>query len=454
MFTIFNFFRKNPLAEQRDTARALLRSARKVWHNRRDAYSWQERERFVAAQKRLADALEYAATATAGTGGTTGGEDPVAVLDAANNDLHAVLCELGGKIYPSRLIPEWVELIVVATFIACGVRSFFLQPFKIPTNSMWPTYHGMTAEVWPLDADGPGGVEKFMRKVRFSARRVEPRSPVAGEVLIPLDAADLPVKIAPTVDEGLFGTGLMRAPLDRFLLLVGEAGTPVEVPVPVEFTLQDALLRTYFPDEARMRAGDGERWRTLLHNARRRGDIVSVRGRLCVRTRKDVAAGGRVANFDVLTGDLVLVDRVTYNFCKPAAGDPFVFATLDIPGIAEDTYYIKRLVGTPGDTLRVSAPTLLRNGAPATGNVAFDANNARRDDFGYHGYLPSAGRNDVHSRPLWSDVKIPPRRFYAMGDNSANSSDSRAWGFVPDHAVVGRARFILYPFDNRWGLAK
>jgi len=456
---MFLFFKKDPLKEQRETAAALLRQARKVWNYRRDAFSPAETVRFETARARLASLLDGEPPAPAPSvkfseDTSEAREDAlVAAFDAANNELHAVLCALGGKIYPQRTLVEWVELVVIATFIACTLRSFFLQPFKIPTNSMYPTYHGMTAEVWPLDSDGPSGIAHAWRTFRLMATRVEARTNVAGEVLVPLDANFAPQKLDETLDDGWFGTGFRKGPVDQFCLNVG-TGTEVRLRVPVEFVIQGALLKTYFPTEAVLPVDDNKRWSAVIHKALRNGDIIEADGRRFLRTRKNVAAGGRVANFDVITGDLVLVDRVSYNFTRPSAGDPFVFATRDIPGIGADFYYIKRLVGEPGDTLRVQSPVLLRNNAPITGKPAFDKNNTRRTDLEYYGYYSNAGDLSLHAKPLRSDVKIPDAMYFAMGDNSGNSADSRAWGFVPEKAIVGRAFLILYPFDRHWGLAE
>ena len=46
-------------------------------------------------------------------------------------------------------------------------------------------------------------------------------------------------------------------------------------------------------------------------------------------------------------------------------------------------------------------------------------------------------------------LTVPPRSYFAMGDNSPNSADSRYWGFVPELDVVGRPLFIYFPF-SRW----
>jgi signal peptidase I len=49
---------------------------------------------------------------------------------------------------------------------------------------------------------------------------------------------------------------------------------------------------------------------------------------------------------------------------------------------------------------------------------------------------------------------IPPHSYFAMGDNSYNSYDSRYWGPVPEENVVGRGLFVYWPFTRHWGLIR
>ncbi|MDR2863744.1 MAG: signal peptidase I [Puniceicoccales bacterium] len=443
---MLSLFKRDPLKPLREQAGILLHHANKVWSYRRDVLNKDATGRLLAAHDKL-DALAASKTATS--------ED----LSASLEELDSVLRETGGNIYPVRLVPEWIELIVVATIIACGVRSFFLQPFKIPTNSMYPTYHGMTAEVFPLDSAGPGTAERIWRKLTLWTERIEVHSPVEGKVFIPLDSDDSPARLPDGLDGGLLGTGILASPTDTFYLMVGLEHRTVPVSVPKEFNFSNVVLRTYFPDEAKQAVSDSERWSLVLQNARKRGDLqLTADGRRVLRTDKTVSANGRLAHFDVLTGDRVLVDRMSYNFVRPSAGDPFVFATKNIPELADrygrpqDLYYIKRLVGTPSDTLQVRAPVLYRNGKPIAGKAAFDKNNTRRSDLEYYGYLPFVG--DRRAYPLYNELTIPRAHFFAMGDNSSNSYDSRGWGFVPEKEVIGRGFFILYPFTSRWGRAE
>jgi signal peptidase I len=460
-----SFFKNDPLKSQRETASALLHHAKKVWCYRRDTFSEEDTARFESAYQQLATLAPEKAKASLSAKDARIESDassehvtPSAKnLDAACEEMHSTLSDLGGNIYPVRFIPEWVELIIVAAIIACGVRSFFLQPFKIPTNSMYPTYHGMTTEVFPLDEDGPNGLHKLWRKFTLMTERIEARAPESGEVLIPLFRSE-PVKSSEdALDEGWFGTRLLRSPVDVYSLQVDNS--VVEIPVPKEFKFLSVVLKTYFPEEARLPVGENDRWDAVLRKAAARRDFVvsPATGLTCLRTRKTVAKGERVANFDVLTGDMVLVDRMSYNFVRPKAGDPFVFAVKNIPGLAvngkpQDLYYIKRLAGTPGDTLQVKDSVLYRNGAPISGKPAFDKNNAQRTDLEYYGYRPGAA--DTSLAPLDKPRHLPPASYFAMGDNSGGSYDSRGWGYVPEKEIVGRGFFILYPFTRRWGPAE
>ena len=182
-----------------------------------------------------------------------------------------------------------------------------------------------------------------------------------------------------------------------------------------------------------------------------------------IPTGRQVKRGESILSFDILTGDMLFVDRLTYNFFPPKVGQGFVFHTRQIEKIGVDQYYVKRLVGLPGDTMEVRRPMpnttdgestkiratdgqLFRNGAPITGADAF-VKNANKEGL-YPGYT-AGGLLD-----FGQTLTVPANSYFAMGDNSPNSSDGRVWGFVPEKEVVGRPLFIYYPITSRWGLAK
>ncbi len=162
--------------------------------------------------------------------------------------------------------------------------------------------------------------------------------------------------------------------------------------------------------------------------------------------------GQIIARGAIDTGDQVFVDKFIYNFMKPHRGDVFVFRTKHIPMIPEDPqtgapYFIKRLVGLAGDTLRIDPPLLYVNGEPPEG---FGFQRVMQAKPPYRGY--TLGRQYL-ARPDQS-FTVPPHSYFAMGDNSYFSYDSRYWGPVPEENLVGRGLWVYWPFNLHWGLIR
>src|SRR5205807_4701984 len=135
-----------------------------------------------------------------------------------------------------------------------------------------------------------------------------------------------------------------------------------------------------------------------------RGDFKVSPG---VRYRR----GEIIARGAVDTGDQVFVDKFSYNFIKPQRGNVFVFRTTHIVMlIPEDPetgapFFIKRLAGTPGDTLRIDPPLLYINGKPAEG---YGFQRVMSAKFPYRGY--SLGRAYLGSRD--QSFTVPPNRYF------------------------------------------
>jgi signal peptidase I len=68
---------------------------------------------------------------------------------------------------------------------------------------------------------------------------------------------------------------------------------------------------------------------------------------------------------------------------------------------------------------------------------------------GYRGYSNYPGF--LYLSTPGETFTVPPKSYFALGDNSYNSSDSRAWGRVPEDNVVGRGLFVYWPFGPHWG---
>ncbi len=365
--------------------------------------------------------------------------------------LESVLRGVGGTHYPKSSWTENVEFFLVAAIVILGVRCYFVQPFKIPTNSMWPSYNGMTPEVFSKPADEPGKLEQAFRFVTLGAKFNHVSAPVGGEISIPVvevgeGQAIIPYNTVPGKNWLVF-----PAKFKEYTLFVGEQ--PVTIRVPADFDFEWVIRDTFFPGDRKTRAATALDQR--LKAQARTIQLGDGRMRLLL-TGKTVQPGDHVLAFDILTGDQLFVDRISYNFVRPKVGDGFVFHTGNIPLLSEnhgDQYYIKRLVGTPGDVMEVKEPALYRNGKPITGAPAFDKNARRAGS--YSGYFNGTPRSDYPNAQLFKDQKItvPARSYLPMGDNSANSLDGRYWGFVKDKDVVGRPLCIYYPFNNHWGIA-
>ena len=349
-------------------------------------------------------------------------------LKLSIESLEETLRKTGGTFYPKRSAVEYVEFFLVAAIVILGIRAYFFQPFKIPTNSMWPSYNGMTAEVFETPSDEPGLPAKGLRFLTqlASPRRVD--APASGEISVVLPHREVRGRkwlLIPTT-------------LKEVELRVGNK--PVTFRVPADFDIDGLLITTFFEEDGGYPSRGDPRVRQLAARS------------FTLDTGKTANAGERILSFDILTGDQLFVDRLSYHFVKPSVGDGFVFRTQHLsrlhalmPNMPKDQYYIKRLVGTPGDTLEIREPVLYRNGEPIEGSQAFTKNANREDRF--PGY-----RNERDLRP-GSVVTVPEDHFMAFGDNSASSLDSRFWGAIPAADVVGRPLFIYYPFTSHWGPA-
>jgi signal peptidase I len=418
------FLKKKNHKKLREQAENWLRLAEKVYHFRKDIISEEDMKDLHDTSSTLNKALKKK------------GDEDWGKVRLASEELESVLSrkKVGGYFYPQSFWAENAEMFLVAAIVALAIRAFFLQPFKIPTNSMFPSYNGMTHEVYEDDSS-PGGAGNMLRFLSWGTLRRDVVAPDSGEVLVPVRSFER----VPGRKFFLFPTTL-----NEFTIRVGDEETTFTVPG--EFYPFEAFKDAYFP-------GDEREWSELLQDPKNQSQIVRVRGRLFLRTGKEVNQGDLALSFAIHTGDALFVDRISYHFKRPDVGEAVVFKTENIPTIEKpDKYYIKRLVGVPGDELQVKAPGLYRNGELITGAPAFAKNAIQEEKYPGYSYR---GLNRQHylNNPN-ATVTIPEDSFFAMGDNSPHSSDSRYWGFVPKREMVGKAMFIYYPFTHRWGIAK
>ena len=386
-------------------------------------------------------------------------------LQAGIKRLEQALRECGGRLYPVSSVVENVEFFLVAAIVILGLRAYFIQPFKIPTNSMWPTYYGMKASEVYTEGTEPGLLRKAVRLAMLGATHYSVAAPADGEVSIPvvpttIDGTHYGLRTAFTETAGR-SMFIFPAVLREYTFAVG--GEQVHLSVPAEFDNEfQSVLDQGLKGSA---ASLGEALRDgAAKNKPLESSTIRVNGRettvYWIPIGKKVRRGEPILSFDILTGDLLFVDRFTYNFIPPKVGSGFVFKTenirnqnmADANGHQIQQYYIKRLVATPGDTLEVKPPGLWLNGKPIEGSAAFSKNT--RQEGLYPGYTYANRRYGIeYLTGPGETVTVPAKSYFAMGDNSPNSQDSRYWGFVPDKDVVGRPLFIYYPLTKRWGPA-
>ena len=98
--------------------------------------------------------------------------------------------------------------------------------------------------------------------------------------------------------------------------------------------------------------------------------------------------------------------------------------------------------------MRIDPPKLYVNGELAK---SFGIRRVMSAEDRYRGYAPGQAMSRFAER---STFVIPQHTYFAMGDNSYNSYDSRYWGPVPEENLVGRGLFVYWPFSRHWGLIR
>ncbi len=305
------------------------------------------------------------------------------------------------RLFPTPRFAAWTEnidVLLMAIVLALGIRAYFIQPFKIPTDSMKPTLYGIQVEPIAPEQNPP-----FYRKAIDWALLGRAYCRIETTTGGPLRA----------VQEGR----ILGIPfLPKTTVVIGSES--FSVPCTAKEFLQGSRLEP--------------------------GQFVPG---------KSVAA-----NFTVTSGDHIFVNKIVYHFRKPERGEVFVFTTHDIarilrtmrPSEATTQFYIKRCVGLPGDLLEIDPPFLLVNGRPLAGRPVFEHMAAR--SHGHTGYklLP----DNLYLGTAGATYQIPANGFWAMGDNSGFSFDSRGWGAVPERNLVGTALWVYWPVSTRWGIIR
>lgn len=327
------------------------------------------------------------------------------------------------KPHPRRIWRGTVEIILVALVVALGIRTFFIQPFTIPTGSMQPTLYGVNYAnlLNQEELYEPTGWRRVLawfqgvQYVRANARA------------------------------------------DGVVERVGAVTRCLSLNLKQSFWIGGVEHVVWFPpDLGEARQGIAP----LIWHPGRSSQIY-------------YHAGDEVINLRRRMGDFLLADRLTYNFRRPERGEIIVFKTSGIPAeareryqIPPDEFYIKRLVGLPGERVQIGNDRhLIINGqrldasTPHFAKVyGFNATEppGRQPYLGHlNGIVARNYRLNPSFAPLFPDqdtiYTIPPGNCLVMGDNTVESLDSRYWGAISESAILGRCWFVFWPLTQRFG---
>ncbi|MGB6601193.1 MAG: signal peptidase I [Candidatus Cybelea sp.] len=161
--------------------------------------------------------------------------------------------------------------------------------------------------------------------------------------------------------------------------------------------------------------------------------------------------------------DVLLVDKFEYRFRRPNEGDIVVFP----PPVPTPDDFIKRVIGRPGDSLRVAGGTVYVNGRPLVEPYVAERPSYSLEIRNYGIYVSEGdgwqrldpGQANVPPASSWTAAdRIPPHCYIMFGDNRNNSEDSHIWGFAQDAGrfasgpragaaggFTGRAFLIFWP---------
>ncbi|MFT7186254.1 MAG: signal peptidase I [Pseudohongiellaceae bacterium] len=159
-----------------------------------------------------------------------------------------------------------------------------------------------------------------------------------------------------------------------------------------------------------------------------------------------IPSGSMLPTLEV--GDFILVNKFSYGLRLPVLGTKIL--SIDDPESGDvmvfkypkdgKTNYIKRVIGTPGDIIKYKDKTLFINGAevPEHHIATLPSLKLFEEKLGAATHQLYENRHSLNTEAE-GEWLVPENSYFMMGDNRDNSNDSRFWGFVPDHLVVGKA---------------
>lgn len=311
------------------------------------------------------------------------------------------------KPYPHSNWRENVEVFLVAIAVAMAIRTFFLQPFKIPTGSMQPTLYGIEYE----------------------------------------RAEKIPNRLGKIWDACVHGTFYHH--------LVAQADGRLERIDPPKQLLRFINKQTIWMQyEGRDKLTPHPIWFAPGEENQNRPQL---------QVGRTYAKGDNIISFKETAGDHLFVDRLSYNFRVPVRGEIIVFKTKGImhPNMQQDQFYIKRMVALGDEKVSIGDDQHLRindirldAATPHFENVyTFDPTIPKRNH--YFGHVNGTVARTLRAGDLApyfpnqeTIYQVPSNHYLVMGDNTLNSFDSRGWGPFPRENVIGKSFFVYWPIVN------
>jgi signal peptidase I len=140
---------------------------------------------------------------------------------------------------------------------------------------------------------------------------------------------------------------------------------------------------------------------------------------------------------------------IIYRLSEPERGDVVVFRTKGIKSVKQDTYYVKRLAGLPGETVGIDPPYLLVNDRRVMEPSIFSKIAESKE--GLSGYCPATA-SAAFPAPLATPsarITLGPDEYLVLGDNTRNSLDGRYFGPIKRSAIIGKAFYIYAPVNRK-----
>jgi len=162
----------------------------------------------------------------------------------------------------------------------------------------------------------------------------------------------------------------------------------------------------------------------------------------------------------LLVGDHIFVNKFAYKFNDLERGDVIVFRFPVEDSVNKGVYYIKRVIGLPGDEINIKGRDLYVNGEKIKQvfndkYIYYDGSGMEITTDKYLASLSDKEFEVIYKEGLLNTTKgklnfpltIPQGKIFVLGDNRDNSYDSRFWGFVPLDNITGKATYIHWSWD-------